>query len=248
MAIDDKLDQAIALIRTDEAQQGPNFARLLRKTAEGLTTGGPVGAVAAFSDVLNSEAAGLSAGNSAYLLSIVVEEVKRLSLMLDKLPAQHQEFLDRDWVPLLIDADRKARATRAKERVARIGRIISNSALVGPATPADDVEELMRIAMELTDRDVGYLRKLATAHGTQVREQGRITRYTAHMMWPWREALDPELDSTFSKLESYGLVSQIPPPNNLNIQADFQNRYVLLRKGLNFIDFAREAEAIRSTT
>jgi hypothetical protein len=45
----------------------------------------------------------------------------------------------------------------------------------------------------------------------------------------------------FSKLESYGLVARIPPPNNLNISADFQNRYVLLKKGARFATLIREA-------
>ena len=51
--------------------------------------------------------------------------------------------------------------------------------------------------------------------------------------------MDPELDSTFSKLESFGLVVRLAPPNNLNIMADFQNRYALLRKGLDFAGFVR---------
>ena len=42
-----------------------------------------------------------------------------------------------------------------------------------------------------------------------------------------------EIDSVFSKLESYGLVSRIPSPNNLKLMTEFQNRYVLLLKGLH---------------
>lgn len=57
-----------------------------------------------------------------------------------------------------------------------------------------------------------------------------------------------DLDSTFSKLESYGLVSRLAPPNNQNIMADFQNRYVLLQKGLRFSDsitsFAAKPDAV----
>lgn len=247
MAMDDKLDQAISLVRLDEAQRGPTLARLLKRIAEGLTTGGVAGAISGFSDGLNAEAAELSAENSAYLLSIVVEEVKRLSLTLDQLAVQHQEFLDKDWIHLLIDADRKARATRAKTRVRRIAEILSTSAVIGPETSADEVEELTRVAMEVTDSEVEYLKVLVLSQGARVREQGRITRDQAHTDWPWGNKPEPELDSVFSKLESFGLVSRIPPPNNLNILADFQNRYVLLRKGLSFIEFAREATATTST-
>ncbi len=49
----------------------------------------------------------------------------------------------------------------------------------------------------------------------------------------------PELDSVFSKLESYGLASRIAPPNNQNIMADYQNRYVLLPKGARFVDLIK---------
>lgn len=64
------------------------------------------------------------------------------------------------------------------------------------------------------------------------------------MSWergPWGNKIDPEIDSIFSKLESYGLVARIPPPNNLNISADFQNRYVLLKKGERFSKLIQEA-------
>jgi hypothetical protein len=79
-----------------------------------------------FSDALSAEAADISAENSRYLLSIVIDEVKRLSDASDQLSKEHQEFLDRDWIRLLVDADLKARATRARERVERIARILSH--------------------------------------------------------------------------------------------------------------------------
>ena len=103
----------------------------------------------------------------------------------------------------------------------------------------DGNEELMRIAMELSDRDVYYLGELVKLEGDNVRTSGRLERYNAHTRWergPWGTRPDGELDSIFSKLESYGLVSRLAPPNNQNIMADFQNRYVLLQKGLRFID------------
>jgi hypothetical protein len=48
----------------------------------------------------------------------------------------------------------------------------------------------------------------------------------------------------FRKLESYGLTARIPPPNNLNIMDGFQNRYVLLKKGLRFVDFIPQKAAV----
>jgi hypothetical protein len=102
---------------------------------------------------------------------------------------------------------------------------------------------MMRVAMELGDTDVRYLRELVRVEGEQVRRQGRIARHSAHTMWEhgfWGTRLASDIDSAFSKLESYGLVSRIPPPNNLNIMADFQNRYALLIKGLRFVDLIHQ--------
>lgn len=144
---------------------------------------------------------------------------------------------------LLVDATRKAVNTRAMERVKRIGLILANGITEPKLTDADKVEEMMRVAMELGDNDVRYLSELVRIEGEQVAREGRVTRYSAHSTWEqgfWGTRLESELDSVFSKLESYGLVARIAPPNNLNVMADFQNRYVLLKKGLRFVDLIQQ--------
>jgi hypothetical protein len=148
--------------------------------------------------------------------------------------------------PLLADAARKAENTRAKDRVRRIGLILANAMIETTPANADEIEELMRVATELSDRDVELLRELVRIEGGVVKSQGRISRYDAHMRWEqgwWGSRLLPELDSVFSKLESYGLVSRIAPPNNQNIMADYQNRYVLLPKGARFVDLIKSRTA-----
>ena len=144
---------------------------------------------------------------------------------------------------LVLDAVRKAANTRAVERVKRIGLILANGTIEPTLTDGDEIEEMMRVAMELGDGDVRYLSELVRIEGEQVMNLGRLTRYAAYTMWEqgfWGASVDSEIDSTFSKLESYGLVARIPPPNNLNITADFQNRYVLLRKGLRFAELVKQ--------
>ncbi len=59
-----------------------------------------------------------------------------------------------------MDAARKAERTRSKERVKRIGLILASAVLETPLADADEAEEMMRIAMELSDRDLKYLREL----------------------------------------------------------------------------------------
>jgi hypothetical protein len=144
---------------------------------------------------------------------------------------------------LLLDGARKASNTRSLERVRRIGLILANGMTQHDAADGDDVEEMMRVAMDLGDRDMEHLRELARVEGSTIERSGRIERYQAYMMWEqcsWGARLDSELDSTFSKLAAYGLVAQIPPPNNLNIGADFQNRYALLNKGLRFFQLTQQ--------
>ncbi len=93
---------------------------------------------------------------------------------------------------------------------------------------------MMRVAMELSDRDIVFLGELTRIEGSLLQTQDHISRYEAHTRWEqgfWANLVFPEADSVFSKLESYGLVARIPPSNNQNIMADVQNHYVLLAKG-----------------
>jgi hypothetical protein len=154
--------------------------------------------------------------------------------------AQAREEISKE---LLLDAARKAESTRAKARVKRIGLILANAIVEPKPTDADEVEEMMRVAMELSDRDIVFLGELTRIEGSLLQTQDHIPRYEAHTRWElgfWGNLVFPEADSVFSKLESYGLVARIPPPNNLNIMADFQNRYVLLPKGARFVTLIRE--------
>jgi hypothetical protein len=184
------------------------------------------------------------------MLETCMNEVSRhdddIRKLLDALSAPEAQQRTDAAKDLLLDATRKAINTRALERVKRIGLILANGTIEPMPTDADEIEEMMRVAMELSDNDVRYLKELVRVEGRQMAGQGRIDRYSAYEMWEhgfWGTRLDSELDSVFSKLESYGLVARIPPPNNLNIMADFQNRYVLLQKGLRFVTLVHQKAA-----
>ena len=173
------------------------------------------------------------------------EELERAKkVVTDQTSRMSEEVLG----PLLVDGARKAENTRAKERVRRIGLILANAMIETSPSDADEIAEMMRVATELSDRDVELLRELVRIEGDAVRTQGRIPRYDAHMRWEqawWGTRVLPELDSVFSKLESYGLVSRIAPPNNQNIMADYQNRYVLLPKGARFVTLIKSRAEIK---
>jgi hypothetical protein len=49
------------------------------------------------------------------------------------------------------------------------------------------------------------------------------------------------------QLEGFGLVTRLAPGNNYNLMADFQNRYALLLKGIEFIGFIEGKTGVRLT-
>lgn len=172
------------------------------------------------------------------------DEIRRLR---DAATAEQSQRREEVLGELLLDGLRRAERTRAKERVKRIALILANAAVESKPTDADEVEEMMRVAMDLSDRDIEFLQELIKIQGSMLQTQDHIPRYEAYESWEhgfWTTRIDPELDSVFSKLESYGLVARIPPPNNLNIMADFQNRYVLLKKGMRLVSLIRQAAAV----
>lgn len=170
-------------------------------------------------------------------------QAERIGNLQSKMDEQQAETRRDVLTELVLDAARKAENTRSKERVKRIGTILASAAFETKPTDADEIEEMMRVATELGDRDVELLRELVRIEGEAVLTKGRIERYDAYTRWErghWGTRLDPELDSIFSKLESYGLVSRLAPPNNLNVMADVQNRYVLLQKGARFVQLIQK--------
>ena len=171
------------------------------------------------------------------------DEIATLRACLSAQEEQHRTEVTKD---LLVDATRKAINTRAIERVRRIGVILANAIVEQPIEP-DEAEEMMRIAMEVSDNDLVYFWELAKLEAPILQQKDHIDRYSAYTIWPkgfWGGRVDNRLDSVFSKLESYGLVSRLAPPNNLNIHADFQNMYVLLKKGLRFFTLIQEKTPI----
>lgn len=180
------------------------------------------------------------------LVGAVIQKIKAQEECIQRLTTRTEQQRE-EWLGLVLDGMKKAENTRAKERIHRMAAILANSLILKPTPKADETEEMMRIAMELSDLEVKHLGELVRIEGDSVGNQGRIDRYNAWQRWeqgPWGSNPNGELDSTFSKLESFGLVSRLAPPNNQNLMADLQNRFALLRKGLEFVRFAQSSFAV----
>jgi hypothetical protein len=189
-----------------------------------------------------------SADRVELLLQVCADGVRKhddeINQLREALSPEAEEKRAEAMEDLLLDGARKAETTRDRERVKRIGLILANATVETHAPDADEIEEMMRVAMDLSDADVEHLRELIRIEGHLLRAQDRIPRPSALGMWEkgsWGSKRSSDLDSIFSKLESYGLVSRLAPPNNLNAFADFQNKYVLLREGLRFSELIQEA-------
>ena len=187
------------------------------------------------------------------MLETCMNELRRhdteISQLRERMDTAERQAREETVGGLMLDAAQKAENTRSEERVKHIGLILANVIVEPRPADGDEVEEMMRVAMELGDKDIWYLRQLIGIQGSMLSRQDHIPRFQAHQSWehgPWGNKVDPEIDSVFSKLEGYGLVARIPPPNNLNISADFQNRSVLLKKGARFAALIRDASSSRS--
>jgi len=239
MAIDDNpVDALKHQFEMEDLSRSPVAEQLLK-----LASYLPLGPFSKAVSLLREHTSTQSKERVSLLLETISEEVvkhmkelDRINATIDAQAARTSPEVMRD---LLLDATRRAENTRANERVQRIGLILFNSVVEPKIADADEVEEMMRVAMELGDRDIYFLKELVKLEERLLTgELKRIPRHAAHVKWiegPWGERVDPELDSVFSKLESYGLVSRIAPPNNFNIVADYQNRFVLLPKGARFV-------------
>ena len=115
------------------------------------------------SDLFTECQESLESERSGYLLRCVIDDLKYLQGEVHKLTQTQEEYLSTDWVALLFDADKKARATRAKSRIERIAKILCSSIRIEPTPLADQTEEMMRIAMEMADQDVFVLKRLRGA-------------------------------------------------------------------------------------
>jgi len=147
----------------------------------------------------------LESRRSQYLLECVVEDLKWLRGKLDKLTQEQQKYLSTDWVSLLVDAERKARATLGETRIERIAKILCSSIRIEPTPSAYQTEELMRVAMELTDNDVLVLRHIRDA----LERYNRLRASGVHsLIMPEVPGLTPDsVLGICGKLQSLGLIA-----------------------------------------
>jgi hypothetical protein len=246
VAIDDPVSALQALNASDERQGSPILTSAedaVRITKLFLPAGE---AVTALLDTSISRLNRRRAENRNELLAVVVEEAKFRGAQIERLAIEseaHGRFIREEWPGLVVDAFRRAEDARTKDRVRRLGRILVHAAEVGPQDGADHAEEMMRIAMELNDRDIVLLRAAARADldgpSRPTSDAKRIKR--ANEVWfeiPWASLrfLSDDVESVASKLQGLGLLAAAT-----NMAS--QNSYMVLKRAHEFLDYIRSNTA-----
>jgi hypothetical protein len=189
-------------------------------------------------DVLIEHLASRERDNLELLVNVLADEVQRLEPQVRELITksdEHRLFVMQDLPHLILDAMERVRRVRARDRIRRIACILAHSVGVVPVADADYIEEFLRTAVEIGDRDVLVLRTAIESEPTQVGNlTGQGPRFTrADVAWrAVREKLarqPDDLESIGSKLQSFGLVG----PSKANSVGMI--KFVVLQKGRDFL-------------
>ena len=216
MAIDDPQDAIDTQLQAEERAASPVHRHLVRALevlpagllSHNLITVGLKNAVLLF---VNRE----REARKKVFTDVLVDELRYVKDRLRDLTEESVRFIREEFPALVIDALEKAERTRARDRIERIGRIVAHAAEAGPRDGADCVEEMSRIAMDLTQRDVALLRDMERAHPVRhSRNDDRYIKGSAISVWDrlnWKERgySEQEVESICCKLQSFGLVSSL---------------------------------------
>jgi hypothetical protein len=246
---DDPISQIQGLNESDERLRSPihRFAKpfleiikLFSPPGSEVTLGG-IAAVLRWLDQRASD-------NLSTLVGVLVEELEYRGAQIQQLmeeSEEHRKFVAEDLPGLALDALRRAEGVRAKRRIKRLARILIHAAEIGRQDLSDYAEEMLRIATELSERDVHVLNEIVRAQGQRIRQDlGRVTPLDAHDSMPTfaltsKGFLQGEIDSICAKLESFGLITKTE--RNVNLIADTPTPYALLQKGVDFLGYIKAA-------
>ena len=188
MPIDDPIS-ALQKLHASEERQGPivpgiakDFVRILKSFVPGVAV--PLTALEGVFDWLGRQ----KQARRDELMDVFGEEMKYRGAQIDRLIAEneeHQRFMRDEMPGLAVETLRRAEDVRSKARVAHLARILVHAAEVGPRDGADHAEEMMRIAVEMSETDIAVLRAIHDAFAKQLEgnARGKISRLDVLQRW-----------------------------------------------------------------
>ncbi len=237
MNIDDPLKAAEAQVASDERQISP-VTHLVAKLAAAVNIKP--------AEKISKMLANRRIENLEYLFGVLLEEFKKSNKRPEDVNETHRRFLETEYVELVADGFRKAENIRAKQRIVRIGNILASAAEIGPSASLDGAEELMRVAMNVSDLDVAVLREIHNAQAKYLNnnQQERVNFELANDAW--RESpprisgiSDGQIQSCCATLQSFGLLARVE--RNQYKLGPNEIPFALLKRGAIFIDFIRNS-------
>lgn len=243
---DDELS-AIEFLNDSEERSRSRVSQFAKDAIAAISTVVPP--VGVFLGAIENALDRREASNRAELFSALVERIRQNSAAIGELIEKseaHSRFFTKEFPGLVVEAVRRAETVRPKERIRRFAAILAHSVEVGPKDGADYVEEMLRIAAELSDWDV---KVLATAASEFVSQRNNpIPRVRGGPMLESDQVIAArawirmnsgvsgyELASIGAKLQSFGLVSRIEG------QTGETNSFQVLGRGGRFIEYVGSA-------
>src|SRR5579871_5430101 len=172
MPIDDPISALEALDRSDERQQ-PAFSRFGKQFLAVVKMLAPpgtefaVGSLELAMDWLNSRAE----SNRQEFVKVLGDELKHCATQIQRVINENEaqrQFVENELPGLTLDALRRAEQCRAKERVARLARILSHAVSAGARDGADSIEDMMAIAGRLAESDLVILRHATLEYRAEI--------------------------------------------------------------------------------
>jgi hypothetical protein len=117
----------------------------------------------------------------------------------------------------MLEAVSKAERTGSKEQIERLSLIVVHTLREGPAAKLEMADEMLRVSVELSDADVDVLAKIYSVQGVEMAHLNFLPEQNlANSSWRELQSAFPifkssEIHSICAKLQSLGLVTQVPP-------------------------------------
>jgi hypothetical protein len=197
------------------------------------------------------------ASRREYLIECLSDELRRVRGKLESLEESYQRFVRDECFPLVLDGLQKAEQTPNRNRIRRIAAILAHAFELGPAKSGETAEEMMRIAMLLSDDDVVVLRALYEGQKAHYNPHLGMTAYEQiNDFWRLLDGSvmpngEPEIPTLrrfpvgqvqgiCAKLQSLGLVVQVER-NKLKV-SNGTIPYGILANAVKFVEYIQSSE------
>lgn len=239
MSIDDPITAAQGRLEADARSVSPHIAAKIAGAIAGVL------GVTVVKEKLENLLSQRESENVEYLAAVLCEEVRRLDRNA-LLKEDHLRWINREMPGLVLEAVRRAKDTRAKERIRRFASIIANALKTGPKNSPDLADEMLRIAADISDREIWALSVMCEIQGDR-RNVDLEGPDMNQVNFFWKQIRDrdrlfrtAEIHSICSKLQSFGLV--IPTTRN---ELEFGLEvvpYGVLPKGHDFLKYIKSPD------